>query len=453
MSTPRVLAGTRMPESRIARIFDRTVGASLSGGPPMGRRTLAVLAGVLVVDWADRNVLGGIAPALRRDLGISNSELGVLSAAFAVVGAVASIPVGILVDRVRRLTLLAGAAALWSVAVLLAGAAQGFAWLLGARLMLGAIASTAGPVTPSVVGDIVRDKDRGRVMGFVDGGQLLGTGVGYLLAAFVVAVLSWRWGFWFLAIPGFALAVVLHRLPEPERTRYAPPDREHSVRAMWEAFRTVVGIRTNIVVLVAVSVGNLFYAAMATFAVVFTTVQFGLSTSEADLGVIVIAVGAVTGILGGGRLGDWLMRRKLSTGRLWVGAVGLVAAAVLGTPVLFTHSLLLAGGLILFGTAALNAATPVLDAVRLDVVPPELRGRAEAVRTVLRAVAEGVAPLIIGLLADHLAGGGHAGLRWALLLVMPALALNGFLLLLALRTYPREAEAVSEASRRNRAAR
>lgn len=446
MSSARLLSEARSWHAP-ARLLDRLIGTSLSELPSKGRPMLAALAAVLVVDWADRNVLGGLAPELRRDLGIGNSELGLLSAAFSIVGAVVSLPVGLLVDRVRRLALLSSAVALWSLAVLAAGAAQGFLWLFGARLALGAIAATAGPATPSLVGDLVRNRDRGRVMGFIDGGQLVGTGLGYVLAAFVVAFLSWRWGFWLLAVPGLALAFFLRRLPEPERTGASDGHARYSLREMRDAFRIVLTIRTNLIVLMAVSVGNLFFAAVSTFAVVFATQQYGLTTSQADLGVIVIAVGAVAGILGGGRLGDWLMRRNLVTGRLWVGAVGLMTAAVLGTPVLFTHSLVLAGVLVVVGTAALNAATPVMDAVRLDVVAPELRGRAEAVRTVLRAGAEGLAPLAIGVLADHLAGGGHAGLRWALVLVMPALALNGLLLLLATRTYPREAEAVSRSSR------
>lgn len=432
------------PESRAAHLFDRVVGVSLPGSPPRTRTTLAVLMVALVLDWADRNVLGGLAPELRADLGISNSQLGLLAAAFSLVGAVASLPVGVLADRHRRLAMLSSAVALWSVAVFAAGAAQSFYWLFGARLALGAIAATAGPTTPSVVGDLVRDRDRGRIMSFVDSGQLLGTGVGYLLSAFVVAFLTWRWGFWFLAVPGVILAVVLRRLPEPARTGESSPARTgYSVRALKEAFRTVLSIRTNVIVLAAVSVGNLFFAAVSTFAVVFATAQYGITTPQADLGVLVVAVGAVAGIFAGGRLGDLLMRRGVRAGRLYVASVGLVTAAVFGTPVLFTHSLLLAGVLVVVGTAGLNAATPALDAVRLDVVPPDLRGRAEAVRTVLRAAAEGVAPLLIGVLADHLAGGGHVGLRWALVLVMPALALNGLLLLVAVRTYPKEAAAVT----------
>jgi MFS family permease len=405
----------------------------------MSRHTLMVLAGVLVLDWADRNIVGGLAPELQRELHISNSQLGLLAASFSIVGGVASLPLGRLVDRVRRLALLAGAVALWSLAMLAVGAAQSFLWLFGARLLLGAIAATAGPATPSLVGDLVPDSQRARVLGFIDSGQLLGTGVGYVLSAFVVAYLSWRWGFWLLAAPGALVVFLLHRSPEPTRTQ----QRRTRAVSYLQALRTVVTIRTNVIVVIAASVGNLFFATVSTFAVVFATQQYGLTTSQADLGVLVVAVGAVTGILGGGRLGDRLVRRGVQTGRLWVAAVGLVAAAALGTPVLFLHSLPLAALLVTVGTGALNAATPTLDAVRLDVVPAHLRGRAESLRTVIRTLVEGFAPLVIGVLADHLAGGGHAGLRWALVLVMPALALNGVLLLFAMRTYPREAAAVS----------
>src|SRR4051812_30153578 len=219
-----------------ARLLDRAVGASLSETAPKTRRTLLVLAGVLVLDWADRNIVGGLAPELRRDLHISNSQLGLLAASFSIVGGVASLPLGWLVDRVRRLVLLAAAVAFWSLAMLAVGAAQSFLWLFGARLLLGAIAATAGPATPSLVGDLVPEAQRGRVLGLIDSGQLLGTGVGYVMSAFVVAYLSWRWGFWLLAIPGALVVVLLHRLPEPARTQ---PRRRRRRESYPPAPRTV----------------------------------------------------------------------------------------------------------------------------------------------------------------------------------------------------------------------
>src|SRR5689334_11600515 len=105
MTIASELAETPAARSRATRLFDRAVGVSLPRGTLQGRATLGVLTGALVLDWADRNVLGGLAPELRGDLGISNSQLGLLAAAFSLVGALASVPVGVLVDRSRRLVL------------------------------------------------------------------------------------------------------------------------------------------------------------------------------------------------------------------------------------------------------------------------------------------------------------------------------------------------------------
>ncbi len=73
--------------------------------------------------------------------------------------------------------------------------------------------------------------------------------------------------------------------------------------------------------------------------------------------------------------------------------------------------------------------------MRVDVIVPRLRGRAEAVRQLLRTAAEAGAPAIFGLLSGALAGGGDAGLRFAFIITLPVLIVSGLILLIALRTY------------------
>ncbi len=94
---------------------------------------------------------------------------------------------------------------------------------------------------------------------------------------------------------------------------------------------------------------------------------------------------------------------------------------------------------------------PTLDASRLDIVHPQLWGRAEAIRTIVRTGAQAAGPVVFGVLADHLAGGGPAGLRLAFLIMIPTLLLNGLVLLVATRTYPDDA-ARADAFRRATAA-
>jgi hypothetical protein len=88
-------------------------------------------------------------------------------------------------------------------------------------------------------------------------------------------------------------------------------------------------------------------------------------------------------------------------------------------------------------------ASAYVDAVRLDVVHPQLRGRAEGVRTVLQIAAEAAAPIAFGYLSDTLRGGGSSGMQLTFFIGLGTLVVSSLVLLLARRTYPREAAAVA----------
>ena len=188
------------------------------------RTAIRLLLLLLVIDYADRSVLAAMAPTLQRVFAMSDTQLGVLAATFGAAGALATVPLGALVDRVRRTRLLATSAVVWTVAMALTGAAVSFLTLLLARTFLAAVTATVGPTLPSFVGDIVPPRERGRALGLVNGGQLIGSGLGVAVGALAVGLLTWRWGFWALTIPGAALAVALRRLDQPPRSREVTPD-------------------------------------------------------------------------------------------------------------------------------------------------------------------------------------------------------------------------------------
>ena len=66
----------------------------------------------------------------------------------------------------------------------------------------------------------------------------------------------------------------------------------------------------------------------------------------------------------------------------------------------------------------LGAQNPPLDAARLDIMPPLLWGRAEAVRTLLRSLAMALAPLLFGAVSDYVFGGGRSGLQWTFVVML-----------------------------------
>lgn len=79
-------------------------------------------------------------------------------------------------------------------------------------------------------------------------------------------------------------------------------------------------------------------------------------------------------------------------------------------------------------------------------MPAPLWGRAESIRTVLRSFAQALAPLLFGAVADHVFGGGRAGLQWTFAVMLVPLAASAVLLYRALRTYPADAAAAGECS-------
>lgn len=439
------------------------------------RRMLTLLALVLVLDYADRTLLGALGPTLKSTFDLNNFELGLLATAFSFVGAGATIPFGMLTDRYSRTMLLAVSLVLWGVALVFVGAAVSFAILFVARLFLGVVSAISGPATPSLIGDLVPASERGEALGFITGGQLIGGGIGLLLPVIITAFTSWRWAFWLLAVAGIALAVAFWRAGEPARTGSTGPAgepaeetgpvrvreegpqggreeeivEEHHVKpsarailsrqpaelSYMDAVRYVIRVRTDLIVLIARSIGDFFFQGISTFAVVFATGWYGISQSGADMAILVVGIGALVGVLVIGRIADAVLRRGNLNGRLWIGGIGYVLATIAAYPAFLTHSLPVALAFFALAAFFLAGAGPALDAVRIDVLVPEMRGRAEAIRQVLRTAAEGGAPVAIGALAGALASESATGLQRAFLITLPLLALNGLIMLAALRTY------------------
>src|SRR4029077_6268914 len=111
---------------------------------------------------------------------------------------------GVLADRVRRTTTLGLVIFLWAAAMLWSAAAPDFHQLLLARLALGAVVAAAGPLSASLIGDWFAASQRGRIYGFVLGGEFLGAGFGFAVTG-DIASLSWRAAFVVLALLAFPL--------------------------------------------------------------------------------------------------------------------------------------------------------------------------------------------------------------------------------------------------------
>jgi MFS family permease len=482
-------------ESRTARVL---TDAAALGSAAMGAcaqritvalggaertRVIVVLAAILGLSGADAATVGASASELRHSLHISNTDIGLLVAVSSLVGALATLPFGVLADRVRRTRVLGATIVLWGAAMLWSAAASNFTELLWTRLFLGAVTASAGPMVASLVGDWFGSWERGRIYGVILAGEYLGSGVGFAVTGNISA-LSWRAAFIILALPAFALAAVVWRLQEPERggkgvlaSDHGPPPPEaghardgpqqtdaqrlaqerglevdpdlvvepEEARRMnlRDATRYVLRVRTNVVLIAASACGYYFLAGLQTFGLEFSKDQYGISQPLASTLLLVVGAGALGGVLFGGAVGDWLLKRGHLNSRVLTPAVAAVLTTILFVPPIFTREAVTAVPYLTAAAFFLGAQNPPLDAARLDIMPPLLWGRAEAVRTLLRSLAIALAPILFGAVSDHVFGGGRAGLQWTFAVMIVPLGASAWLLFRGLRTYPADVAAAA----------
>jgi MFS family permease len=479
-------------------------------GGPARARVIFLFGGVLALSSADAATVGAVAPQLEHALHIGNTKVGLLSSVALLVGAVFVIPVGLLVDRFKRVPLLSASIVLWSIASLASGFAGSYGSLLLTRLALGAVNATAGPTIASLTGDYFPGRERARIYAYILGGEVAGTAAGFIVSGTVASVISWRAAFVLLAIPGFFLARTLWRtLPEPlrggqsrlepgvvdlheavaaassrdpeaeeedalapdpasdelyreaARQRGLEPDQRlvltEDPRAMkpMDAVRYILSIPTNLLLIIGSSLGYFFFAGLQTFGILFVRGHYHVGQASAELALALLVVGSLLGTLASGRVTDYAMRRGFLEARVIVPAFCYLGAAALFIPGVLIGHLTPALWFDVAAAALLSAANPPLDAARLDIMPAGLWGRAESTRTFLRSLAQALAPLAFGGLADVIAGiapeqtplGTHSapispsaatGLQFSFLIMLVSLAWAGVFLARARATYARD---------------
>jgi MFS family permease len=482
-------------------------------GGPARARVIFLFACVLALNSADTATIGAVAPQLERSLHISNTEIGLLSSVTLLVGAVFVLPCGMLVDRTKRIPMLSVSIVLWSGASLFSAFAGGYSSLLLTRLLLGAVTATAGPAIASLTGDYFPSRERGRIYAYILGGEIAGTAFGFSISGAIAGAISWRAAFVLLAIPGFFLARGLwHSVPEPRRggqSRLEPgvvdlhaavhgdgdgdewswqsaggdlsedlaheavrrrgikPDPRLVLRVdparmrIGEAVRYVLMIPTNGLLIISSALGYFFFSGLTTFLVVFVRGHYHVGQATTTLALLLLVIAAVIGTLVSGRVTDALVRRGHLETRIWVPAVCYLAATVLFIPGIIADHLMPALWFDMAGAAMLSAANPPLDAARLDIMPSGLWGRAESTRTVVRSVAQALAPVLFGVIADVIGGiapeqapiGTHpahlpsssadTGLEFSFLIMLVALGAAGWFMLRARHTYARDVAAAA----------
>jgi MFS family permease len=212
-----------------------------------GWYTLALVSSAQGLSLLDRQILSILAPSIRADLNIGDSELGLLYATvFSLVYALFSLPLGRLVDGWVRTRLLAICIFAWSIFAGLSAFAGGFTLLAISRLGVGVGEAAAQPSANSIIFDTFPRSRRGTAMAAMGIATALGLGLSMTLGGVVAqwwnttfpshpgGFSGWQFAFLVAAVPGLLLAFLISRLREPERGAVdgiASPEDPHPFKA------------------------------------------------------------------------------------------------------------------------------------------------------------------------------------------------------------------------------
>jgi MFS family permease len=377
------------------------------------------VVGVLVLanvsSWIDRQILALLAPPIRRDLGLSLTEMSFLiGLPFAVFFSVMGLPIARLADRGNRRNIIAVGIAAWSIMTALCGLAGSFWRLLLARIGVGVgEASLQAPAT-SLIADYFPRERFATAMSVYSMAIFIGAGLAYLIGGAVIGLASaqetwnvpligqtrpWQVVFLIVGLPGLLIAALMLAVREPERTRSQRAGVP--VRQLFEWIKQ--NLRTFVCLIVGFAVSGAVNIGIAAWLATFLVETHGLSAARAGIimGLLTLGVGTA-GVLVGGLVSDGYQRRGRSDGPLLVGMIGAAGMLVFGSAYPFAPNAKLAAALLAFVNFFAAFPWGAASAGAASIVPTQMRAQGVALYGfVTSLVAAGLGPTAVAAVTDY----------------------------------------------------
>jgi predicted MFS family arabinose efflux permease len=391
-----------------------------------------VLFTINLFNYIDRQVISGVLPLVQQDLQVSDTALGWLASAFMILYLTASIPLGVLGDRIARHRLIAVGVGVWGAATFLSGLARSYGQLFATRTLVGIGEASYGPTATAMVSDLFPRERRGLVNGLFNAAIPLGGAIGVIAGGLVGSRYGWRAAFLLVGMPSLALTVLAWQLGDPPRGAHdlVPPRDGNGLPG--GLLENIAGLfRTPTFVMVC-AVGMLVAFAIGAFnhwLPLYLHRVKHLSVPEASFWFGVLsAVGGFLGVVSGGFVGD-LLARRTPAGHLLTVAAGFLLAAPAGIVMILSSQRAVFLPALFFAVTFLVLYIGSVNAVIHNVVHPTLRATAVAIFVfIINLGGAALSPAVVGLISDR-----RQSLQ-AAMLMLPVLVFFAGLIALAAAT-------------------
>lgn len=267
-----------------------------------------------VMNFVDRQLLASFANFIVPDLGLSNTQFGLLTGLFFLFFySTAGLFMGVLADTTNRTRLIACGLAAWSALTALSGAARGFVSMAIPRMFIGVGESIMTPTSMSLLADRFPAHRLGFASGVYYMGVPIGVGASLLVVGYLGPAIGWRNCFYLLGALGVAFAVVMWFMPETPRKHLIGKPADAPKQSLGEISRTLItALKTSPALVMTICGGVAFHFILgaATFDQLWYVQERGFE--RAEIAQITGWIGIIAGLSGnlfGGIGGDWFLKK------------------------------------------------------------------------------------------------------------------------------------------------
>ena len=302
---------------------------------------VAILTLAQIFAFIDRQIPSMLVEPIKQDFNLTDSQIALLGgAAFSIFYAIMALPIGYAVDRYQRTKVLGTGIFLWSLMTALAGLANSFGKLFGARIGVAVGEAVMAPTSVSLVSDSFPENKQGKPMGIITAGVYIGIGITLLGGGFLIDYLTriggitlpligylkpWQATFMIVGIPGLLLAIAAFYLKEPKRleeqTDKQLKDRKNVFLHLKEHRKTLIPMFGGLIFMALIFYSFSFWAPtmmIRTFDISLTEVGF-------ILGMITI-ISSITGTIAAGSAVDYLRNKNYSDAPVRAAMIAVILA-------------------------------------------------------------------------------------------------------------------------------
>lgn len=384
---------------------------------------LGLLTIVYTFNFIDRQLLAILQEAIKAELSLSDSQLGLLTGfAFAIFYVTAGIPIARWADRGNRRNIVALSLFIWSGMTAISGYVQSYLQLLLARIGVGVGEAGGSPPSHSIISDIFPPNRRATAIGFYSMGVNIGILFGFLAGGWLNEFFGWRVAFLVVGVPGVALALLLRfTIAEPVRGLHDGASATSEPVPFGDVLRLLWSRRTFRHMALGAGLNAFCGYGIANWTASFMIRSYQMPTGELGTWLAaIIGLGGAISVFLGGMLADRLAPRD-QRWYAWVPCIAGFIAVPFMAAVYLVEGPYLALGMSIVPGLLFQAYLGNTIATTHAIVDPRMRATASAVLfLIINIIGLGAGPWTVGVVSDALAPSlGAESLRYAMLYVLP----------------------------------